>query len=128
MVGDLHLRVLLFIIHVESEQIVEEQKLVLFDLSLLLALVLLGRIVCFVTDPLEKRLEVEPAIESFVLVLCLNQTGEVILGQISQLDELVLTNRNFLPAVLLFELIIALRQGSDLLMYHAVRRKILTLL
>ena len=42
---------------------------------------LLGRITRL-TNTLEKRLKVEPAVESFVLVLRLDQTGEIVLSQI----------------------------------------------
>ena len=84
LIRQLHLRVLLLhllIIHIEPKQIVEEQERVFFNLSPQLTLVLLGRITRL-TNTLEKRLKVEPAVESFVLVLRLDQTGEIVLSQI----------------------------------------------
>ena len=61
---------LVSVLHVQAEQVVEEQEMVFFVLSLKEAFVSLCWVVA---DALEEGLEVEPAVESFVLVLDPNQ-------------------------------------------------------
>ena len=73
------------VIFLEPEEICEEEKAIIFHLSLFSRSILL--------QFSEERLEIEPSKVALVLVFGFNQTQKVVLGQVLQLDVFFVTSR-----------------------------------